>query len=145
MADNENPVSSTMTASICFLMNKLAQGDTQTLVQRIREISLVKIIDAFGTSASKIIDVFGTSASKIIRAVRTFVSNIINTFTNSVSKFIQPKIAKYVCITLPVLLTIPIVGLFVLSKFTEVEVNEIPLTILHHYFMPLKTGVQPGQ
>ncbi|KAM0150287.1 hypothetical protein ACHAPG_008949 [Botrytis cinerea] len=72
------------------------------------------IINAFGTSVCSIVNAFGTNAPEIIRAVRTFVSNIINAFTNFVSKFIQPKVVKYLCITSVVLVALPVVGLALL-------------------------------
>ncbi|EMR90986.1 hypothetical protein BcDW1_445 [Botrytis cinerea BcDW1] len=96
--------------------------------------SVCNIINAFGTSVCSIINAFGSNAPEIIRAVRTFVSNIINAFTNFVSKFIQPKVVKYLCITSVVQVALPVVGLALLSKFTNIEVNKILLTTVHHYF-----------
>ncbi|KAK6604474.1 hypothetical protein H4I95_06377 [Botrytis cinerea] len=101
--------------------------------------SVCNIINAFGTSVCSIINAFGSNAPEIIRAVRTFVSNIINAFTNFVSKFIQPKVVKYLCITSVVQVALPVVGLALLSKFTNIEVNKILLTTVHHYCKPLKT------
>ncbi|ATZ51254.1 hypothetical protein BCIN_06g06710 [Botrytis cinerea B05.10] len=155
MADKEKSAPVT----VCLLiLNKavelLTRNDLEKLFQQIPNFSLTNIINAFGTIACSSINAFGTIACSSINAFGTSVCNIINAFGTSVCSiinafgsnapeiiraFIQPKVVKYLCITSVVQVALPVVGLALLSKFTNIEVNKILLTTVHHYCKPLKT------